>query len=375
MRFLRAVCRIVFSLTFIFSGILKFIDPVGTGLKIHEYLGFLHLDFLAPAAVGLGIALSLLEFVVGISVLIGLRMRFFTTIGLCLTSFFTLLTLYLALFNPISDCGCFGEAVHLTNWQTFFKNVGLLLLIVFIFICRDKATRIAPAPMEWGFVGLFALLGLAVALQARIGIPQVDFTAYNIGREFSQEDDAVYETVFHYSKDGKVEEFTLDNLPDSTWTFVDSSTELVGGSPESAQLDFRLEKMEGRFFAATIYDPSGLDRAKLMEIEALREEAEMLGEEFVIYSVSGDYAIADRKSMMTLNRSNGGVTYFNDGEIIRKWSAWSLDKLDIGQVVSEDSDVLVLKHRVHEQIYISLIFFIILALIALVRLCCKMFIK
>lgn len=375
MRFLRAVCRIVFSLTFIFSGILKLIDPVGTGLKIHEYLGFLHLDFLAPAAVGLGIALSLLEFVVGISVLIGLRMRFFTTIGLCLTSFFTLLTLYLALFNPISDCGCFGEAVHLTNWQTFFKNVGLLLLIVFIFICRGKATRIAPAPMEWGFVGLFALLGLAVALLARIGIPQVDFTAYNIGREFSQEDDAVYETVFHYSKDGKVEEFTLDNLPDSTWTFVDSSTELVGGSPESAQLDFRLEKMEGRFFAATIYDPSGLDRAKLMEIEALREEAEMLGEEFVIYSVSGDYATADRKSMMTLNRSNGGVTYFNDGEIIRKWSARSLDKLDIGQVVSEDSDVLVLKHRVREQIYISLIFFIILALIALVRLCCKTFIK
>lgn len=375
MRFLRDICRIIFSLTFIFSGVLKFIDPVGTGLKMHEYLGFMHLGFLDPMSVGLGIALSLLEFIIGVCVLTGLRMRFFATAGLCLTAFFTLLTLYLALFNPISDCGCFGEAVHLSNWQTFFKNVGLLLLILFIFFGRGKATRLAPAPVEWGFAGLFILLGLAIALHALIGIPQIDFTAYNIGKDFSQADNAEYETVFHYSKDGKVEEFTLDNLPDSTWTFVDSSTELVGGSAETAQLDFNLDKMEGRFFAATIYDPAGLDGDKLARIESLRDEAQMMGEEFVIYSVSGDYAIADRKSMMTLNRSNGGITYFNDGEIIRKWSVNSLDKFDLPQLISEDPDVLVLKHRIHEQIYISIVIFSILALAALVRLCCRMSFK
>ena len=90
------------------------------------------------------------------------------------------------LYNPISDCGCFGEAIHLTNTQTFIKNVILLVLAFLIFLGRKRATRLAPAWMEWMFVGIFALLALAVSVRALATIPQVDFTAYRVGNSLDR---------------------------------------------------------------------------------------------------------------------------------------------------------------------------------------------
>lgn len=378
MRFLRGICRIVFSLTFIISGLLKLFDPVGTGLIMKEYFAFMHLGFLDPAAVGLGIALSTVEFITGVSVLIGLKMNFFAPVALCLTGFFTLLTLYLAIFNPISDCGCFGQAIHLTNWQTFQKNLVLLALALLIFFSRHKATKIAPDAVQWVFVGLLTCLGLVVAVQSLIGLPQIDFTVYNVGRDLTYlDDDTVYETVFLYSKDGKQEEFTLDNLPDSTWTFVDSRTELKSGSPKLAQIDFILEKTEGRFFAASVYDLEKLSPQGWVRIENLRKQAMMMGEDFVIYAPveTEECRQADRKSLMTLNRSNGGLTYFYDGVIAGKWSSRKLETLDLEQIVQSDPDLMVLKRRVREQTYLCVIVVSLLALLLLVRYFCRMFSK
>ncbi|MBQ1830836.1 MAG: DoxX family membrane protein, partial [Bacteroidales bacterium] len=101
MRFLRGLCRVLFALTFILSGILKLLDPVGTGLIVHEYLSFMHLDFLDSGAIVLGIALATLEFLIGICVLSGLRLRIVAWVALILTAFFTILTFYLMRFNPI----------------------------------------------------------------------------------------------------------------------------------------------------------------------------------------------------------------------------------------------------------------------------------
>lgn len=377
MRFLLALFRILFALTFIVSGALKLVDPVGTGLIVKEYLDFMHLDALEPAAIGLGIALAVTEFTIGICILGGLRIRIISWITLIMVAGFTGITLYLMLFNPISDCGCFGEAIHLTNTQTFLKNVVLLVLAILIFLGRKRATRIAPAWLEWTFVGIFALLATAVAIRALATIPQVDFTAYRVGNsldELAQENQAQYETTFIYTKDGHTEEFTLDNLPDESWTYLDSKTVQVGGSTKMAQVDFTLEQTEGPVLAVTIYSPEALDAGQLERIELFKRAAAQQGREVVVYGPSGDYVTADRKSLMTLNRSNGGAVYFNDATIVAKWANLELPEVDLGAVLEEDPDVLILQHRIREQLYVSILIAGALVLMAFMRIICKSFI-
>ena len=377
MRFLLALFRILFALTFIVSGALKLVDPVGTGLIVKEYLDFMHLDALEPAAIGLGIALAVTEFTIGICILGGLRIRIISWITLIMVAGFTGLTLYLMLFNPISDCGCFGEAIHLTNTQTFLKNVVLLVLAILIFLGRKRATRIAPAWLEWTFVGIFALLATAVAIRALATIPQVDFTAYRVGNsldELAQENQARYETTFLYTKDGHTEDFTLDNLPDESWTYLDSKTVQVGGSTKMAQVDFTLEQMEGPVLAVTIYNPEALDAGQLERIEHFKQAAALRGQEVVVYGPSGDYVTADRKSLMTLNRSNGGAVYFNDATIVAKWANLELPEVDLAAVLDEDPDVLILRHRIREQLYVSILIAGALVLMAFMRIICKSFI-
>ena len=377
MRFLRALCRILFALTFIVSGALKLLDPVGTGLIVKEYLGFMHLTALEPWAVGLGIALATTEFLIGICVLSGLRFRIVAWVALLLTAFFTGLTLYLMLYNPISDCGCFGEAIHLTNKQTFIKNVILLVLAILMFLGRTRATRVAPDWLEWILVGLFAAVGLSVALRALTTIPQVDFTAYSVGNsldELAQENQARYETTFLYTKDGHTEEFTLDNLPDESWTYLDSKTVQVGGSTRMAQVDFTLDRMEGPLLAVTVYNPAGLTPEKQDRIDQFRKKALLNGQDIVVYGPTDEYETADRKSLMTLNRSNGGAVYFNDGTIVAKWANSELPDVELGELLEEDPDVLILRYRIREQLYASILIAGTLLLLAMARLLCKSFI-
>lgn len=378
MRLLRGLCRVVFALTFIVSGVLKLLDPVGTGLIVKEYLGVLSMEALVPWSVGLGIALSVTEFVIGICVLSGLRIRIVAWGALAMMVFFTLLTAYLMLYDPISDCGCFGEAIHLTNTQTFLKNVVLLALAILIFLGRKRATRVAPAWLEWVFVGVFALLALAVSLQVLATIPQIDFTAYRVGNsldELAQEGQARYETTFLYVKDGHTEEFTLDDLPDDSWTYLDSKTVQVSGSTKMAQVDFSLEQMEGPVLAVTVYDPERMQEKNWARIEQFRKAALRQGQALTVYGPSDEFVMADRKSLMTLNRSNGGAVYFHDGLIVAKWSNLELPDVDIDEVLTEDPDVLVLRHRIREQLYISVLLAGALVLLVLMRVLCKSFIR
>ena len=336
MRFLRGLCRVLFALTFIFSGVLKLLDPVGTGLIVHEYLSFMHLDFLDSGAIVLGIALATLEFLIGICVLSGLRLRIVAWVALILTAFFTILTFYLMRFNPISDCGCFGEAIHLTNTQTFIKNVVLLVLAILIFLGRKRATRVAPAPLEWVFIALFALVGVGSSLD-----------------ELAQENQARFETTFIYTKDGHTEEFTLDNLPDDSWTYLDSKTVQLGGSTRMAQVDFTLDQMEGPVLAILIF--LGRKRATRVAPAPL---------EWVFIAL---FAL--------VGRSNGGAVYFNDGTIVAKWANSELPKVDLPAVLQEDPDVLILKHRIREQLYVSILIAGVLVLLVLMRVLCKLLIK
>lgn len=401
MKLAKALCRLIFGLTFILSGFLKLTDPIGTGLIIKEYLAVFHMGFLDSASIGLGIALSTVEFIIGISILLGLRMRFFTWLGLIFISFFTLLTLYLAIFNPITDCGCFGEAINLTNWETFYKNLVLLTCALVLFFNRKSFVPIAHATFEWVSVGLFCALALLIAIPTYYNIPQIDFTAYKVGTDLdmlAKESRAEYETIFVYSKDGKQKEFDLSNLPDSTWTFVDSRTELISGSVELAQVDISLRDtageycteillQEGPLVAGVIWDPEDMTPHKWFNLALLKSETLSAGSRFILLSTTREFEdnpvevffpqeiiyTVDRKALMTLVRSNGGGVYLDNGTIIHKWPSRRITSERISAILSEDSDQVVLNDSIHQRLYINILLISIILIVILMRYFCKFF--
>ncbi|MCQ2151517.1 MAG: DoxX family protein [Bacteroidales bacterium] len=373
MRIIRAVCRILFSLVFVCAGILKIIDPVGTGLIVKEYLSIIHITAADFPAICLGTGLATLEFTTGICILIGLKMRLFASIGMVLTLIFTAVTLYLAIYNPISDCGCFGQAIHLTNWQTFKKNIILLVLVTVIFIGRKKATNIASDSLQWIFVGLYAAFAVTVSVFSYIRLPQIDFTQYTVGADLSEHTDSdvpEYNTVFTYEKDGQKQEFSLENLPDSTWTFVDSRTTTVRGSETGPAPEIELPGKEGGLFIISIFDPSSVKPKLKSKIEEFIVKAEKEGSEAYIFSTEDR---SDRKTLITLNRSNGGITYFYDSVIVGKWGSAALDDIDPGEIIGKDPDVMVLQKRIQEQLFISILVLSVFALAATLRLSCRIF--
>lgn len=374
MKFLLALCRLIFGITFILSGFFKLIDPVGTALIMKEYFAAFHISFLDGGAVFFGIALSTLESVLGICTLTELRVKITSTISFILISFFTVLTLYLAIFNSVKDCGCFGEAIHLTNWQTFNKNLVLLPCALLTFLWRKKRVELAPAGQEWVFIGIFTILNLAIATDAYVTIPKVNFTPYKVGTDLKAlkyDEQPQYQTVFIYEKGGELEEFSLEDLPDSTWTFVDSKTDLLSGSTKTAQVDLSLRGEDGEYsteilykegplVAVSIWDPRKIKEKRWQSIRVLKENLAKEGLDLYLFSTS-DVSIpedlstnvytSDYKTLITLNRSNGGVVYFNDGIVAYKWSALSHETIDWGEILSMDYEEIILRKSIHGRLY------------------------
>ena len=140
MKTLRTFSRLLIGVVFIFSGFVKAVDPMGSTYKFIDYFNAFHLSFLEGLALPLAIVLSSIELVLGVSLLLGYRMKITSWIVLLFIAFFTVLTFILAIFNPVSDCGCFGDALILTNWQTFYKNVLLKISILLKFQAKCKKT-------------------------------------------------------------------------------------------------------------------------------------------------------------------------------------------------------------------------------------------
>ena len=334
---LRRFCAILIGLVFLASGLLKLLDPVGTGLIVSEYLKFFHMGFLQGAAKGFGMVLSLLEAITGAALVSGVYRRLTAAVTSFLILFFTIITLILWIANPVMDCGCFGEAIHLTHLQTLLKNVVLLVLAVIAFIpfqnfgVPRKRKKIAFA---------LAALSLVFALcyNAR-HLPMIDFTEFAPGAELFASLDNDYQEMdgkvptFIYERAGQRGSFTLDNLPDSTWTFVAVDTLTRSGLYKTASkpvLSFRDAEgnyqdelaVLGKVVVFSVYDP---DDADWDRIRTQAGEARAAGATPLILSVPGEDApqgvyYADFKPLITLNRANGGATYFNDGELISKWS-------------------------------------------------------
>ena len=334
---LRRFCAVVIGLVFLASGLLKLLDPVGTGLIVTEYLKFFKMSFLQRAALPFGMVLSLLEAVTGAALISGVYRKLAAAVASLLILFFTVVTVILWIANPVMDCGCFGEAIHLTHGQTLLKNVILLALALVAFLPFQNFGVPRPAKYVAFWITVPSLV-FALWFNWR-HLPMIDFTEFAPGVELFASLDNDYEAMdgkvptFIYERDGQRGSFSLDNLPDSTWTFVAVDTLSRSGfyrSEAKPVLSFRdaegtyqdEQAVLGKVMVFSIYDPAQADWDRIRTQAA---EARAAGATPLILTVPGDNApqdvyYADYKPLITLNRANGGAVYFHDGELVSKWS-------------------------------------------------------
>ena len=364
---LKRFCGFITGFVFFIGGILKLMDPVGAGLVMGEYLDFMHMKFLGFAAKPLGLAFALAEAVIGTALITGVWRKVTAIAAMAFQVFFTLLTLTLVIFNPEMDCGCFGEAIHLTHMETFLKNIVLcLLLAAYYFPSRMLGITLKKKFVSFGIVTASVI---AFTVYSWMYIPVMDFTDYKpaaalkAGHAFSEAEDAAYEAVFVYEKDGKEEVFDLENLPDSTWNFVRTETKAAETSEEGKMIDLSFYDEEGEYhdhlaseekvMVVSVYDPS-MKAGKWEKINGFVRNAEEAGFRTLIL-VSGEIPEqmagqdniyhADYKTLLSLNRSNGGATYFSRGYLVRKWAERALPSPEeLEEIYGEDETETIIYH-------------------------------
>lgn len=348
---LKRFCGYVAGFVFFIGGLLKLVDPVGAGLVMDSYFDFLHLGFMSPSAKFFGVLFALVETVAGAALITGVWRKVAGLISLSLQVFFTILTALLVIFKPEMDCGCFGEAVEMTHMQTFLKNILLLALLLAYTLPLKNLGK--PKKKKYVSFGVVTVSVVAFAVYSCLYIPMVDFTDYKPGVQLqaveSDSQGDMYEAVFVYEKDGESQEFDLEHLPDSTWIFVEAKTRMKDGVSERIPLSitdadgqYRDElAADGRVMLISVYDTDVKPAFWKKTAEELRLVEQFGFTPLLLIAPSSEDIIpslaeadqtdilkwvyfSDYKTIITLNRSNGGMTYLNDGTIIRKWARRTL---------------------------------------------------
>ena len=346
--------RTIIAVTFLFSGFVKAVDPLGTVYKIEDYLkafGGFATDLLPLAGVA-AVLLITTEWMLGVCMLLNVRTRWTSWIALAFYLVMTPLTLWIALTNPISDCGCFGDAVVLTNWQTFWKNVVLLIIVIILVVFRKQIPSLFSS---WGEI-IVALLaaGSAAGIMgySYTHLPPLDFRPYKVGNHIPTlmeiPEDAphdLYDITLIYEKDGIQQEFTLTDYPkdDSTWTFVDQRSVLVQKGYEAPIHDFEILnsdfeditydilESEEPVSLITMYDLSKADRKQIDKVKGyityhaypvyiLTGSGEAEIEEFCMeHEIDMSYVCTiDPVTLKTIVRANPGLFVVQNGMIIEK---------------------------------------------------------
>lgn len=361
---MRRFCGYIAGFVFYISGILKLLDPVGAGLVMDEYYNFLHLGFLGFSSKVVGALFAFAETAIGAALITGIWRKMTGLVAMVFQAFFTLLTLILVIFNPEMDCGCFGEAVHLTHMQTFLKNIVILLLLCCSFIPFRGLGK--PRKKKFVSFGLVTVSTIAFAVYSWMYIPLVDFTDYKVtsrlqaaeAMDVAEED--IYEAIFIYEKDGRQKEFDLMHLPDSTWTFVSTHTRLkeeyqdntIALSIYDSEGNYQDSlAAEGKVIVISVYDPD-IKAKKWDAITAVAQNASEAGfrplvlvagtaddiPEGLSDEVKANLYFSDYKTLVAMNRSNGGAVYFSEGYLLRKWARRAAPDKDMLQVLMTEAE-------------------------------------
>lgn len=227
------VCRLLLSATFILSGYVKAIDPLGTQYKIKDYLEALSLYGVFPdwTTLAASVTLSAAEFSLGILLLFAIQRRVISRTILALMVIMTVITVWIFFYDPVQDCGCFGDALKLTNGQTLAKNIVLTICAATVAARPMKMPRLISKTNQWIVINYTVIFIFATSLLSLYTLPYFDFRPYHVGADIRKgmeipegAPQPEFETTFILKKNGVTKEFTLDNYPDSTWEFVDSKT-------------------------------------------------------------------------------------------------------------------------------------------------------
>jgi uncharacterized membrane protein YphA (DoxX/SURF4 family) len=352
MKVIRLICRIFVGILFIFSGTVKAIDPLGTVYKLEDYFQAFNIGFLKDISLILAILLCTAEFIAGFSVLFNFRQKTGLWVVLFMMLIFTPLTFILALTNPVSDCGCFGDAIHLTNWQTFGKNIIIFIPAIYLFITRKEIVPHSSKTREWSIITTVIFLFFAFIFYNLRYLPSIDFLPYKTGTYIPDKmvipegkPSDRYETTFIYEKDGFKKEFTLENYPanDTTWKFVEQKSVLISKGYQPPIHDFSITTVNNEDITQQILSANGFTMLmiskKLGEADPdlLRNGFDFgnnfmvnLGEFFVLTASGSDevrsfdnrikFCFTDETTLKTMIRSNPGYILLKEGTIIGKWS-------------------------------------------------------
>ena len=364
MRILVGVARWVVGILFIFSGFIKLNDPIGFGFKLEEYFSpsVLNIEFLAPFALIIAILLVVFELVLGIMLLIGYLPKFTTWTLLVMILFFTFLTFYSAYFNKVTDCGCFGDAIPLTPWQSFYKDVILLILILILFFNRKYIQPyFAKASHRW-IIFLAFMLSFTFAYYVLMHLPLMDFRAYRVGNNIAEKmtvpegaQEAVYDYHWRFRKDGKEEIITTrGSFPHADGEFIDVETELVQEGYIPPIHDFAIER-EGEDFTAEMlaedkllmivaYSLESSEAPGLEKLSTIVEDAKAEGYRVIglsassaekkaeikeAYDLDFEFYFADQTALKTIVRSNPGILKLEKGTIVQKLHWNDLEELEL----------------------------------------------
>ena len=367
------ICRFLLAAVFIFSGYVKAIDPLGTQYKLQDYaeaagqFTIYNLQFtffsLIPDWLTLAgsVILSATEFCLGIFLLFAIQRRLVSRITLIFMAVMTLVTLWLAIANPIEDCGCFGDAVKLTNGQTLAKNIVLLIFAAIVAWQPLRMVRFIPKSTQSIVINAAIIFIVGSSLWSLYTLPPFDFRPYHVGASIREgmeiPEDAPqpkFETTFLMEKDGVQKEFSLDNYPDSTWTFIDSKTVEIEKGYVPPIHDFSIVLVENGddITEQVLNDPNytlllisphleQADDTNFGEINQLHEYAQEHDIAFYCLTASTEKAIArwmeltgaeypfcttDETTLKTMIRSNPGLMLLRDGKVVGKWSHNRLPK-------------------------------------------------
>ncbi|MCK6616159.1 MAG: DoxX family protein [Cyclobacteriaceae bacterium] len=357
-KFIDQFSRYLVGGLFIFSGLIKLNDPVGTEIKLEEYFEVFAVDFgsffrvFIPFALEVGLVLIVLEVVLGVAVLINYRMKLTTTVLLILIIFFTFLTGYSAIFNKVTDCGCFGDAIKLTPWQSFYKDLILIVFILHLFWYRKKYDPVLRTREGHAVIIGVAAISFLLGIYAIRHLPFIDFRAYKIGNNIPEQmtlppgakRDSVVMT-FIYKTKGQFVELTMDELSrvDSTYQFVDRKDKVVRQGDRPKITDYAVTDREGQTITQQTFQGTKLiiviynvNQASITNIDRIRNLINQLEgkvevlvltaspeTEFEIFrhehQLPVPYYFADATVLKTIVRSNPGLTLWVNGTVKGMW--------------------------------------------------------
>tara|TARA_R110002049_G_scaffold161915_5_gene327520 strand:- start:2629 stop:3723 length:1095 start_codon:yes stop_codon:yes gene_type:complete len=364
MKYLVGVSRIIVGVLFIISGLIKLNDPVGFSFKLEEYfsVGVLDLPFLEPHALKISLIVVILEVLLGVMLLVGFRVKFTVISLLAMIVFFTFLTFYSAYFNKVTDCGCFGDAIKLTPWESFTKDIILLVLILILYVGKKYIKPIFGFSAKRVIVIGSLVACIVFSYYVLNHLPAVDFRPYKIGANIEEgmttpenAPQPIFDYAWTFKVNGEEKVFvTQGDYPEVDGEYVSVETTEVQKGYEPPIHDFTIERggenvaslvlQEEKLIMVIAYDLAKTRYDAFPNIKVVTDKAKKLGYKVIgmsssttnfadkvvkEYGLGFDFYFTDETALKTIVRSNPAILVLKKGTIVEKVHYNDIDGLEL----------------------------------------------